>query len=54
VVQHRWHVIQRSWFYATHGDDDRNLDRDWCYAPSYLRRRGVIRAFVADRNRDDF
>jgi SAM-dependent methyltransferase len=44
-------VTERSWFYATHGDYHRNLDLNWSYAPTYLRKREIVKGFMADRTR---
>jgi 2-polyprenyl-3-methyl-5-hydroxy-6-metoxy-1,4-benzoquinol methylase len=41
--------IKREWCYKTCGDYHRNLDLNWSYAPTYLRKRETVRTFMADR-----
>ncbi len=40
------HVSYRGWEYARVGDYHRNLDPDWSYAPTYLRKMEFVRCFV--------
>jgi 2-polyprenyl-3-methyl-5-hydroxy-6-metoxy-1,4-benzoquinol methylase len=44
-------TIKREWFYATHGDYHRNLNLNWSYAPTYLRKREIVRDFMAGVSR---
>jgi SAM-dependent methyltransferase len=46
-IHEKERVFERSWFYATHGDYHRNLDLNWSYAPTYLRKREIVRTFMA-------
>lgn len=39
-------LLYRSWEYDRLGDYHRNLDLNWSYAPTYLRKLAVIRQFV--------
>jgi len=41
----------KSWYYASHGDYHRNLDLNWSYAPTYLRKRELIRNFMKEVSR---
>lgn len=36
----------RGWLYAERGDYHRDLDPDWSFTPTYLRKMKVVRAFV--------
>jgi len=35
--------VYRSWEYARHGDYHRNLDPNWSYTPTYLRKMTFIK-----------
>ena len=39
-------VTERGWEYATKGDYHRNLDPNWSYTPTYLRKRVRVREFM--------
>ncbi len=36
----------RSWEYAKIGDYHRNLDLDWSYAPTYIRKMKLVRKYL--------
>lgn len=37
---------RRGWCYANEGDYHRNLDLDWSFAPTYLRKTALVSAFI--------
>lgn len=37
----------RDWHYSNYGDYHRNLDLNWSYAPTYLRKREIIASFLS-------
>lgn len=39
--------MHRGWDYADHGDYHRNLDPNWSYTPTYLRKMSHVRRFLA-------
>lgn len=38
--------VHRSWHYANHGDYHRNLDPNWSYTPTYLRKMAFVRTLI--------
>jgi SAM-dependent methyltransferase len=42
----------RGWEYARIGDYHRNLDLNWSYAPTYLAKMKIIRAYLSALNKD--
>lgn len=41
------HVYRRGWQYATNGDYHRNLDPNWSYTPTYLRKMYHVRGLIS-------